>query len=93
MHCDTCGKCAGHLVHTNEVLLHLGDTTAVHVSAKHAQAVLKRRVAYVEEEAATLRRNLDALEARRDFAPGGSASEEVCTCRQIDFTPGFSHAR
>ena len=57
--------------------MHLGASTAVEVSTKHAQGVLLRRAAFVEEQVGTMRQNMDALDARDSFAPAKQGSGEV----------------
>jgi Prefoldin subunit len=68
---------AGYLVHTNEVTLQLGANTAVHTSTAHAQQVLRRRRAYVDQQAASVRQQIAALEARADFAPAHETGDEA----------------
>jgi hypothetical protein len=71
--------CSGKLVHTNEVLLQLGGDMAVHTSAKQAQAVLQRRLAFVTEQAESLSTQIAALQARPAFAPMEDDVDAVCS--------------
>ena len=57
--------------------MHLGASTAVEVSTKHAQGVLQRRAAFVEEQVGMLQQNIVALDARGSFAPAKQDSGEV----------------
>lgn len=59
---------AGELVHTNEVHLKLSPAVSVHTSSKHATEILGRRTAWVQEQQALVEEQIQAMEARKEFA-------------------------
>jgi Prefoldin subunit len=69
---------AGKLIHTNEVLVRLGADTFVETSTKEAQQVLHRRAAYVQAQIDKLRKQLDALQGRKDMDEEDVTELGVC---------------
>ncbi|XP_062504326.1 unconventional prefoldin RPB5 interactor 1-like isoform X2 [Corticium candelabrum] len=58
----------GQLVHTNEVLVSLGDNWFAHCSAQQSVDIIGRRLQYVTEQLKKLASQLKDLEARANFA-------------------------
>ncbi|KAJ2486784.1 hypothetical protein IWW37_005484 [Coemansia sp. RSA 2050] len=59
----------GKLIHTNEILVSLGDNWFTERSAKQAAGIAKRREDYVDEKIRDCRRNLKALGERKKLVP------------------------
>ena len=65
-----CGGLAyveAELVHTNDVLVLLGDSWFAERSVKQAQAITDRRVAFLKNESAVLRHEAAQLEAKKEM--------------------------
>ncbi|KAJ2472175.1 hypothetical protein EV174_005862, partial [Coemansia sp. RSA 2320] len=67
----------GKLVHTNEILVLLGDNWFVERSAKQAAAIAKRREEFVDEKIKSTRRELQELKQRRNLLPEAFADERA----------------
>ncbi|KAJ2022389.1 hypothetical protein IWW57_004540 [Coemansia sp. S610] len=59
----------GKLIHTNEILVSLGDNWFTERSAKQAAGIAKRREDYVNEKIRDCRQNLKALGERKKLVP------------------------
>ncbi|KAI9501926.1 hypothetical protein GGI25_000200 [Coemansia spiralis] len=57
----------GKLIHTNEVLVLLGDNWFVDRSAKQAAEIAERREKYVDEKIGMLKKDLEGMNARKDI--------------------------
>lgn len=69
----------GKLVHTNEILVLLGDNWFVERSAKQATEIIGRRIKTVEQQIKELQAQKHLLEPRLEFTkdlPGGSRNED-----------------
>jgi unconventional prefoldin RPB5 interactor 1 len=57
----------GQIIHTNEVLVSLGDNWFAHCSAKQSVDIITRRLKYINEELTKFAQQLKDLEARVEF--------------------------
>lgn len=87
-----CGGLAyveAELVHTNDVLVLLGDSWFAERSVKQAQAITDRRVAFLKNESAVLRHEAAQLEAKKEmfFEEFPEAREEMIALGGGDLPP------
>ncbi|XP_022342457.2 uncharacterized protein LOC111136120 [Crassostrea virginica] len=79
----------GKIVHTNEILVLLGDNWFVERSAKQATEIIGRRIKTVEQQIKELQAQRHLLEPRLEFTknlPGGSKNEEYFEIQE-EFDP------
>ncbi|KAJ1858066.1 hypothetical protein LPJ57_007067, partial [Coemansia sp. RSA 486] len=66
----------GQLIHTNEILVLLGENLFAERSAKQAEMVAKRREIYADEKIAELQMQLDAMKKDDKQADSGLVNED-----------------
>mmetsp|Transcript_46189 Transcript_46189/g.147803 ORF Transcript_46189/g.147803 Transcript_46189/m.147803 type:complete len:157 (-) Transcript_46189:211-681(-) len=66
----------GELIHTNELLVHLGDSYYVEASAMQAGGIIDRRRTFLGDKIAAAEEGLRDMRARAGFAGESSREEE-----------------
>merc|ERR1719397_369468 len=77
----------GTLVHTNEILVLLGDNWFVETSAKNAAAIAQRRVKACDDILDTLQQEVERVEGWKKQAGDLSREKEECVEITEDFDP------
>lgn len=74
----------GHLYHTNEITVLLGDNWFAQVTAKKAQDIVSRRQKVVEEKLTDAKRQLNDMQARLAFTTSFQEQEAVEINEEVD---------
>lgn len=73
----------GHLTHTNELLLHLGDQYYAEVTAAAAQGILQRKLAVISEGVQKAQQQLQTLQSKLTVVDSSSSSSDSFTANDV----------